>query len=615
MSKEVLREVANASTQALLTLLAVEPSYPRRMGALLGLSETEVARRLKRLESLGLVEGRWERQGKNVKLYRLAADLVTIGITPSGLSVQVGKAQARAARAPTPIPIPDDAGFVGRQGELARLAGPEPVVLVLGMPGIGKTSLLARYARSQPEGRPVFWRSLRGVESVAWLANQVALHLAQYGDSSLMERLGADPAQLADATIAAIDAHAGIVILDEAHRAEDPAVRNLLADAVARVRHGKLVIASREWIGHNPATPGLAVLHLSGLPDADAAAVLESRGLTVDAALYGKLRAEVGGHPLGLQLLAQAAQQAGSLESLLDRIPERDLETWLLQELHDGLSDDERLALSHASLLRPGFGAADLAAVSRRRLDAVLATLRRRMLVSEARGTFQLHEVVQNFFYSRLEDKATLHGRAAAHYVAKGTVEGRLEAMHHFVAAGQRPKVLELLRQNLDLRDFDFVDAGYQALYLGILGLFPQSEVRERHLWGLIQDEKADIALHNGKPAVALPLYEEALAAFRDAVEPARCADAAWKRALCLERLGRHDEADQACASALDAAPRDGPERGRLVELLATLRGQPVAEVAVDIESKGSVNPLGEPAGMRVAGPTGKTKAPRRATA
>ncbi len=596
-----MRELANRTSQSILALLAVEPSYPRRMGALLGLSESEVARRLKRLEGLGLVEGRWERQGKNVKLYRLAATSITLAITPSGLSVQVGQAAARSAPAAVVVPIPDDTGFVGRQADLGVLAGPEPVVLVLGMPGIGKTSLLARFARQQAPETPIFWRSLRGVESVAWLANQVALFLAQHGDSRLLENLGTDATQLADATIAAMDAHPCLFILDEAHRAQDPAVRNFLADAVARVRHGKLVVASREWIVHNPAMPGLAVLRLAGLSDDDAADLLASRGLAVDANLRPRVRAECGGHPLGLQLLAQAARQAGGLEPLLDRIPEHDLETWLLQELHDGLDDDERTVLAHASLLRPGFNPTDLAAVSRRRLDTALVRLRRRMLVSEARGTFQLHEVVQNFFYSRLEDKAALHGRAAAHFLGKGTVEGRLEAMHHLLIAGQRGKILELLQENLDLRDFDFVDAGYQALYLSILAMFPPGEVRDRRLWGLIQDEKADINMHAGNAATALPLYQEALGAFRDAADAHRCADAAWKIGLALEGLGRREEADETCAKALAAAPREGPERRRLAELSARLRGVPLAEVSAEILADARP-PTGAVRNKRVAG-------------
>jgi len=592
VSEAALRELANRTNQSVLTLLAVEPSYPRRIGALLGLSETEVARRLRRLEKLGLVEGKWEHQGKNVKVYRLAADAISLRITSAGIDVQVGSAPRRVAPSTLAQPIPSDAGFVGRARELAVLKGAEPVVLVLGMPGMGKTTLLARYAREAAAnpagaGSPVFWRALRGVESLPWLANQVALFLAQMGDPSLLEALEAgSESDLATATVAAMDRAKAVFVLDEVHRAEDPAVKAFVADAVSRVQSGKLVVASREWIAHNPARPGLAVLRLSGLGDDEAVELLKARGIEVDPALAPRLRDEVGGHPLGLQLLAQAARDAGSLVDLLDRVPEHDLEEWLLQELRDHLGEEEHLALAHASLLRTAFTSADLAAVSKRRLDPVLARLRRRMLVQESRGAYQLHEVVQNFFYSRLEDKKTLHARAAQHYLEKGTVEGRLEAMHHLLAAGQRAKVLELMEQNLDLREFDFVDAGYQRLYLGILGMFTPSEVPNVRHWSLIQDEKGDLALHGGDAAKALPLYEEALAGFRKAMDPARAADAAWKVALCLEKLGRTEDATVACAQALQAAPREGIEHARLVELQGRLKSVPVAEAASEVRAK-----------------------------
>jgi DNA-binding Lrp family transcriptional regulator/tetratricopeptide (TPR) repeat protein len=580
MSEAVLRELANGTSRSILTLLAVEPSYPRRIAALLGLSETDVARRLRRLERLGFVEGKWGRVGKNVKLYRLAADSVTLRIAKTGLELQVGQSPARPPpAAPTLAPsIPEEEGFVGRAAEMEVLAGTEPVVVVLGMPGIGKTSLLAHYAHNaQAAGRPVFWRSLRGVESVPWLANQVGLFLAQQGDASLLVALesGTDPAQASEAAVAAMDRSGAAFILDEVHRSEDPGVRALLSDAVARLRKGRLVLGSREWVVHNPAKGGVAVVRLEGLDDAESVALLEAKGITVPQDLVPRLRAEVGGHPLGLQLLAQAAHEVGSLEALLDRIPEQDLETWLLEELYGHIGEEERMALAHASLLRTNFLPADLAAISRKRLDPVLVRLRRRMLVQETRNGYFLHEVVQNFFYSRLEDKKTLHGRAAAHYLGKGTVEGRLEAMHHFLCAGARDKVLELLEQNLDLREFDFVDAGYQRLYLSILEMFPRKEVHDDLQWGLIQDEKADIALHGGEPAKALPLYEEALAMFRGEDEQPRCADVAWKMALCLERLGRHADAATMCVQGLGAAPPSGTERERLVELADRLKVKP----------------------------------------
>ncbi|MFO1533269.1 MAG: hypothetical protein ABR562_06180 [Thermoplasmatota archaeon] len=574
MVEALLKAVSNGANRAILGLLAVEASYPRRIGVLLGYPEGEVARRLRRLEGMGLVASAWGRQGdrdgKNVKLYRLAATTLTIRIAASGIDVKVAGAAKPTRPAPAPSNIPHVGEFVGRTQELAQLAGPDAVHLVLGMPGVGKTTLLARHASTQ--ARPVFWRSFRGVETMTWLANQVALFLGANGDGALLDRLEAAPdeAAAAEATVRAMDASGALFVLDDAHRAEDSAVRQFLSDAVARMRNARLLVGSRDWVAHDPSRPGLRILRLAGLPDADAATLLQGRGVTVPPHLVPRLRSEAGGHPLALNLLAQAALDSGDLEKLLDHKPERDLETWLLQEIDDRLGDDERLVLAHASLFRTPFSAADIAALSGKRIEGALTRLRRRMLVLDAPGGHALGEVVQNFFYARLQDKKALHGKAAAHALARGTTESRLEAMHHYLAAGERRKVLELVETNIDLHDYAFIDAGYHRLYNEVLAAFTRKEVGDDRHWALILDEKGDIALHAGDAAAALPLYQEALALFQRLKDAAGTVDAGWKLALALEKLGRGKDARIVCDDLLRAAP-DGQAKERLVELQGRL--------------------------------------------
>ncbi|MGQ0535159.1 MAG: hypothetical protein ACT4PT_03705, partial [Methanobacteriota archaeon] len=185
MSEEVLKVLANRTNQAILNLLAVEPTYPRKVGDLLSLSETEVARRLKHMESLGLVASSWQYIGKNVKLYRLVASSVSLRFTAGGLRMELSTGNAKATtEVLTPflmsVPVPTE--FVGRSRELSTLADGGRVVIVEGLPGIGKTSLVAQFAHESAKTRSVFWHSFRGVESLTWLANRCAVFLAQHGD-------------------------------------------------------------------------------------------------------------------------------------------------------------------------------------------------------------------------------------------------------------------------------------------------------------------------------------------------------------------------------------------------------------------------------------------------
>jgi tetratricopeptide (TPR) repeat protein len=570
MVEALLKAVSNGPNQAILGLLAVEGAHPRRIGVLLGLPEGEVARRLRRLEGLGLVKGQWARRGEtNVKEYRLAATRLTLRFAATGLEVDLdgSSAQKRPALATNMPPAPL---VVGRSKELAALQGPEAVHIVLGMPGVGKTTLLAHHAAQQ--GRPVFWRSLRGVESVTWIANQVALFVGGLGDRGLLDALDADSsgAAAAGATLEAMERSGALFVLDDVHKATDPALRAFIADAVAHIRKARLLVGSRDWIAHDPSRPGLRIHRLAGLADAEALDLLRRQGVQAEEGILSRLRDEAGGHPLALNLLAQAALQSGDLDTLLDRVPERDLQEWLVSEVEEHLGEEERRVLFHASLFRTPFTAADLAAVGGKRADGAVAKLRRRMLLLDVPGGHALAEVIQNHCYAKLEDKATLHARAARHALQKGTLESRLEAMHHHLLAGDRSKVLELVERNLDLHEYAYIDAGYQNLYKEVLDSFQRRDVPDRQ-WALVLDERGDIALHRGDAQAALPLYEEALGIFRRLRDQAGCADAGWKLALCLERIGRAAEAVELCGSLVEQAP-EGEGRKRLQELHVRLR-------------------------------------------
>jgi tetratricopeptide (TPR) repeat protein/DNA-binding transcriptional ArsR family regulator len=576
--EELIKVFSSPTNRAILSLLAVEPTYPRKIGNILSLSEAEAARRLKAMEGMGLVEGQWSYVGKNIKLYRLAADQVTLKLTPQGITVELGRVQGGASRTftllpfPLSIPLADD--FIGREKELATLDGPERVVVVEGMAGIGKTSLVARYAHTRRAERTVFWHSFRGLESLGWFANRFAVFMAQQGDRALLQTVeqGTDPADARELLLRAMDDPRFLLVFDDVHRIEDPAVRTLLSDALDRMQKTKLIVTGRESPRFNAANPGRKVLHLAGLRDDEVNAFLTRKNVQIEPALLPKVRDEVGGHPLALTLLLQSiADMKVPLRELLDRIPERNIEDYLLNEVVGTLSDDERMALSLASVFRASFAPADVNALSKKDFDHALVKLRRRLLVHTVGTNYILPEMIRNYFYNLQKDRAELHAKAAQHYLTKDTIEGRLEAMHHYLVAGKKDRILQLLEDNLDLKQFDFIDAGYQNLYYTVLSLFKPADVLDAKRWALIQDEKGDICLHKGDATSALQFYEDAKKHLTKAKDSSRDLDLAWKTALAQEKLERIAEARKLVQDALKTAPAGGIERQRLEELASRL--------------------------------------------
>lgn len=576
--EELLKAISSRTNRAILSLLAVEPTYPRKIGNLLAVSEGEAARRLKHMEGLGLVASAWSYVGKNIKLYRLASDRIVLSFRAEGLQLELALQNADASQTftilPFPLRVPATDDFLGRRAELDKLDGPERVVVVEGMPGVGKTALVSQYALTRGANRPLFWHSFRGLESLPWLANRFSVFLAQHGDRQLLhaieQRMDVNDAR--EILLRGMDDARFLLVLDDVHEIEDPKLREFIADAMNRTQKAKLIVTSRESPRYDATLPGRLLLRLQGLTDQEVGEFFQHKGIRIEPQLLPKVREEVGGHPLGLNLLLEASKELNvELEQLLDRIPERNIEDYLLQEVFGSLTDDERQLLSHASIFRGRFSADDLSAVSKRTADHALLKLRRRHLVQSDGTEYALHEVIRNFFYKLLKDREQFHLRAAQRYLERQTIDGRLEAMHHFLAAGKRDRVLQLLEENIDLKEFDFIDAGYQNLYFSILDRFKKSDVADAHRWGLILDEKGDISLTRGEPKSALEYYLESQAIFERSKDVPRVLDLTWKRALALERLGKREDAKKLCHEGLARAPKEGPIRERLGELAKKL--------------------------------------------
>lgn len=573
MSRDRIEAVVNRVNQRILQELAVEPSYARRLAQVIGTAESEISRRLRRLEELGIVESSWEHIGKNVKMYRLVVEEVAVRFDPEGVHVRVtdleDRTETERVAGPEREGLPETDGFVGRDEELDLLTGEEAVVVVVGMPGIGKSQLLARYARQIPGDRRLLWHRFRGPESLIWLARRIASVAGPELRSRLLERIpqGPEPVELVQAIRDVLDAGDLVLILDDVDRIEDDDLATLVEDLVRDPPPAKVVVAARERPRYDPSREGVAVIRLEGLDDEAVAEVLADHGHDPTDTLLRRIRDEVGGHPLALNLLLEAASgHEGGLDAILDRVPESDLEAYLLDELHDQLSDAERSVLALASLFHDLFTADDLAVLTDRRVEPILFTLRRRSLVLASEEGHRLHETVRNFYYELLEDRASRHAALARHLADRGDLEARLEAMDHWLRAGRPERVFRMIREDLDLEEVDYVGAGYQHLYRRVLDRLDPDDAPDAHTRALVHDEIGDVHLVLGEPDVARDHHEEAWSHFAGDGDEERVADLAWKRALALRDLGETERAVDLCKRGLDSGA-EGRARRRLERL------------------------------------------------
>ncbi len=478
--RDLLQLLANPTNRSILSVLSMEPQYPRRLAELVGLTEDEASRRLRMFEKIGLAEGSWAHVGKNVRLYQLSTSRFTIQIDAGGVSVSGVHGQTPIQVGPAGEIPPSVERFVGRDAELKELGTlleNRRAVCVQGIGGTGKTALAARHAASS--GRPVLWHALSSSESGRLLAGRLASNqrFNDAGDRAqqlVQLRDADDEALLVRALVDSINATRALVVLDRFEAAGEGAVD--IVTALARgLAQGRLLITSRAF----PAGLGRDLVYpyrLGGLSPTDASQLLRAYGAHPTDDSLDEIYDRTRGHPLCLVLVAQIADDArdARVERLMQEAGIRD---FLVNDVVPQLSEPERDVLFALSVFRHPFMADDVEMVSdHRHARHALLKLEGRGLVSRAGDSFLLHDLVRTFLADAAPQKRLLHGRAAKALRASGEPGKVLEAVHHYLEAGAVTEAAEIVREEASRRTYRFFDQGLGPRYRAVLEPLAASE-------------------------------------------------------------------------------------------------------------------------------------------
>ena len=409
------------------------------------------------------------------------------------------------------------AHFQGRTPELRILdafledPGARGLVIV-GLPGIGKTALASRSISGLKGRTHVLWRRLHPQTPAQDTLRDIAHLLEGAGRPALSELLRRPPEGREDLPLVVLKRDLAetsvVIVFDDVHVAS-PETAVLLGDLVrldAPVGAIKLLLLSRERLGFvradDLARDRLRELELDDLADPDALAVLEALG--TPSSRRKEILERCGGHPLSLELAA-----AGRLA--LERVRETSA-TWFAEEALSRLAAGPRRALELACAFE-GTVPPEATAPHTRELA------RRCLIRAVDAGNAQVHDLVreavlQNLSPPRLIVLRTRAGRILAQ--SRNPAES-VAAIRQFLLG----RAFDPARALAEERGVEIIDAGLPQSLVPLLG--PDS-------WGKAgRGMSPRLWLLRGEALFALGRWSEAgkaFAACRSARNPLTAAEA-----------------------------------------------------------------------------------------
>jgi|GEM_PF-1198427 len=487
---------------------------------------------------------------------------------------------------PEAAPIPLTEHFIGRKEELERYTQQleqERFVFIGGLPGIGKTYVAAELAQRSARKKNIFWHACYPTHDI----NSITWHLAEFfalrGKPEIWNMLHegnakVPPDRVTNYVLRVLREESILVCIDDLHLIGKPGdyrefIKLLIDVSVSKADAARFIVTTQQQFDNVIAEDAL----LQGLGRADTQKLLELNGVKKLAPKHiDKLHQRTEGNAKLLIFAVDALKATRTPTRIINGLTDHTMvEQYLLQEIHEHLSDDEHLVMDGVSALLgyPGTRHIVEKMIKVRGARAHLAALANRYLLQQQEHNFvaeyKQHAIVQAFYYDMLGDdeREEMHLRAAEYY--EEDEYDYFRAALHYSCAKDHENVARLAVQDI----WYSINRGYTRKLLELL-----SGIRTGQLSG---EEKTQVFIAQGQVHAVLGNYETAIDAYDAALNQLSNQPASTENLLARARI-HHDKGDllqydetksalETLQAGVDLLRADQSDEEEIVEVLAAL--------------------------------------------
>ncbi len=359
--------------------------------------------------------------------------------------------------------------FYGRDSDLQKvvqLLERYPLVVVIGIAGIGKSTLGSKIRDLFVGERSLFWHRVRPWDTTRDLALSVGGFLKALGKMELYVYLTGsgtkETRRVEEIMLRDLAETSSVLILDDLHVVSEKAQAflSILHEALKGQSDTTALLLSRTtprfYSRQDVDVEGsVAEFSLGGLDKESSVSLLTDAGFPRSQS--ERLALICGGSPLFLRIMAKA----GPRRALATGVPK--LEDYICEEIEPWLDDDERDCIEVASLYEVPVSARGLLVNERGGTRTLVGLQKKGLLLRLASGRFVVHDTVRGYFREGLssERRSILADRvvpALLHEVGEAAKANRLQeaiaCLENALMIETRPlRKLTLLEQLGELRE------------------------------------------------------------------------------------------------------------------------------------------------------------------